>query len=104
MAIKVLIRRNVPIDKAREIIPLFRKMRSLATIQQGYISGETLKSLDRPNIFLVISNWKSSDDWEKWLLSKDRQFKKKSMRYWAVKRNTKYFTTVFRNDESTCVV
>ena len=73
MAVKVLIKRNVPIDKAREIIPLFRKMRSLATVQRGYISGETLKSLDRPDIFLVISNWKSSDDWEKWLLSKERQ-------------------------------
>ncbi len=73
MAVKVLIKRVVPEGKAKEIIPLFRKMRSLATVQQGYISGETLKSLDRPNIYLVISNWKSSDDWEKWLLSKERQ-------------------------------
>jgi heme oxygenase (mycobilin-producing) len=73
MAVKVLIKRVVPEDKARQIIPLFRKMRSLATIQRGYISGETLKSLDRPDIFLVVSNWKSSADWEKWLLSKERQ-------------------------------
>ena len=73
MAVKVLIKRNVPEEKARKIIPLFRKMRSLATGQQGYISGETLKSLDQPNVFLVISNWRSSDDWEKWLLSKERQ-------------------------------
>ena len=73
MAVKVLIKRDVPEDKARQMIPLFRKMRSLATVQRGYISGETLKSLDRPNIFLVVSNWKSSNDWEKWLLSKDRQ-------------------------------
>lgn len=73
MAIKVLIRRVVPEEKARSMIPLFRKMRSLATQQRGYISGETLKSLDHPDIFLVISNWKSSADWEKWLLSKERQ-------------------------------
>jgi len=73
MAVKVLIKRPVPDEKAKAIIPLFRKMRSLATGQQGYISGETLKSLDRPNIFLVISNWRSSDDWEKWLISKERQ-------------------------------
>jgi len=73
MAIKVLIKRTVPDEKARKIIPLFRKMRSLAMGHQGYISGETLKSLDRPNIFLVISNWRSSDDWEKWLISKERQ-------------------------------
>lgn len=73
MAIKVLIKRNVPEDKAREMIPLFREMRALATIQPGYISGETLKSLDQPEVFLVVSHWKSSEDWEKWLLSKERQ-------------------------------
>jgi heme-degrading monooxygenase HmoA len=73
MAIKVLIKRNVPEGKAKKIIPLFRKMRALATIHEGYISGETLKSLDKPDVFLIISNWKSSEDWEKWLISKDRQ-------------------------------
>jgi len=73
MAVKILIKRTVPQDKAREIIPLFRQMRSLANNQPGYISGETLKSLDRPDTFLIISSWQSSDYWGKWLLSKDRQ-------------------------------
>ena len=73
MAVKILIKRTVPEDKAKEMIPLFRQMRVLATSQPGYISGETLKSLDKPNTFLVISTWHSSDDWEKWLLIKDRQ-------------------------------
>ena len=73
MAVKTLIKRTVPQDKAREIIPLFRQMRSLANNQPGYISGETLKSLDRPDTFLVISTWQSSDDWGKWLLSRERQ-------------------------------
>ena len=73
MAVKILIKRNVPQDKAREMIRLFRQMRSLATEQSGYISGETLKSLDRPDLFLVISTWQSSEDWEKWLLNEGRQ-------------------------------
>ena len=73
MSIKVLIKRNVPQEKARQMIPLFRKMRSIATNQPGYISGETLKSLEQPELFLVISNWQSSDDWEKWLISRERQ-------------------------------
>lgn len=73
MAVKVLIKRIVPADKAKEMIPLFRQMRSLATNQSGYISGETLKSLDRPDSFLVISTWQSPNYWEKWLLSKERQ-------------------------------
>ena len=73
MSIKVLIRRTVPREKSREMLTVFREMRSLASAQEGYISGETLKSSDQPDVFLVISTWESSDHWEKWLLSKERQ-------------------------------
>ena len=73
MSIKVLITRTVPREKSREMLQLFREMRSLASNQPGYISGETLKSSDRPDVFLVISTWESPDGWEKWLLSKERQ-------------------------------
>ena len=73
MSVKVLIQRTVPEDKAREMLQLFREMRSLAITQPGYISGETLKSNDRPDLFLVIGTWESAGDWEQWLLSKDRQ-------------------------------
>jgi heme-degrading monooxygenase HmoA len=73
MSVKVLIKRTVPRNKSLEMVKLFREMRALATAQSGYISGETMKSNDIPDSFLVISTWESSDDWEKWLLSKDRQ-------------------------------
>jgi len=73
MSIKVLITRIVPQDKARDMLNLFREMRSLATTQDGYISGETLKSSDRPDIFLVISTWESASDWENWLKNRTRQ-------------------------------
>lgn len=73
MVVKVFIKRAVPADKAKEMIPLFRQMRVLATNQSGYISGETLKSLDRPDSFLVISTWQSSEYWEKWLLNQERR-------------------------------
>jgi heme-degrading monooxygenase HmoA len=73
MAIKVFIKRVVPEGKAKEIIPLFREIRSLATNHSGYISGETLRSMDRPDLFLVISTWHSSNDWKKWLGSEDRK-------------------------------
>jgi heme-degrading monooxygenase HmoA len=73
MSIKVLITRTVPQEKARDMLNLFREMRSLATIQDGYISGETLKSSDRLDIFLVISTWESASDWETWLKNRTRQ-------------------------------
>jgi heme-degrading monooxygenase HmoA len=73
MAIKILIRRNVPENKAREMIPLFRKMRKLANEQPGYITGETMRNLEKPDEFLVISTWETSDDWKRWVQSNDRQ-------------------------------
>ena len=72
MAVKILIRRQVPQEKAREMIPLFRQMRASATAQPGYITGETLRSLDNPRQFMVISTWQSSDDWNRWLQSTAR--------------------------------
>jgi heme-degrading monooxygenase HmoA len=73
MAVKALIKRVVPEKKAREMIPLFRQMRALAMNQDGYISGETLRNLNNPEEFLVISSWQSSNEWIKWLNSPQRQ-------------------------------
>ena len=72
MAVKILIRRTVPLDKAKDLIPLFRQMRTLAMEQPGYIYGETLRRLNRPEQFLVISTWKSSKDWEAWMKTEKR--------------------------------
>ena len=72
MAVKVFIKRLVPQDKARAMIPLFRQMRASAATQSGYITGETLRSLDKPEEFMVISTWQSSEDWKKWLQSNER--------------------------------
>jgi len=73
MAVKILIRRKVPENKAREMIPLFRKMRTLANEQPGYITGETMRNLEKPDEFLVISTWETSKDWERWVQSAERQ-------------------------------
>ncbi len=73
MAIKVLIKRTVSETNAKEMIPLFRKMRSLAMNQEGYISGETLRNFNNPEEFIVISSWESSDAWTRWLNSSQRQ-------------------------------
>lgn len=73
MTVRILIRRTVPEDKARNLIPMFREIRQLALQQEGYISGETLRNYNNPEEFLIISSWQSVSDWESWLKSKDRQ-------------------------------
>ncbi len=74
MSVEVLIRRKFIKVKASEIAPLIVKLRSLATMQPGYISGETLKCIDPPgeSEYLVRSTWRSAEDWKKWLHSKER--------------------------------
>ena len=66
MAVQVLIRRKIMETKAKEVAPLIVKLRSLATIQPGYISGETLVSHDDPQDVLVIGTWQDMESWQAW--------------------------------------
>jgi hypothetical protein len=47
MAVKILIKRSLPLDKAKaqHIVSIFRQLRMLALEQEGYISSETLRSM-----------------------------------------------------------
>ena len=72
MTIKVLIKRRVQESKSKELNLLFVKLRGLAMAQKGYIGGETLKRVDAPGEYLIVSRWQSIDDWTRWLVSKER--------------------------------
>lgn len=73
MAVKVVIKRKFKIDNPEELIPLLTELRIHAKDQPGYISGETLRSLDNPEDYLVFSKWETADDWKKWSDSKERR-------------------------------
>jgi len=73
MPVKVIIKRKWKIEQPEELLPLLTEMRSHAQKQAGYISGETLRSLDDPEDYMVISQWETVDDWQKWLQSKERR-------------------------------
>ncbi len=59
-------------EKASKLAPLIVELRSLATVQPGYITGKTFRCLDCPGEYIVISTWNSLDDWNNWLQSKQR--------------------------------
>ena len=73
MPVQVIIKRKWQVDKPEKLLPLLTEIRSRAKEQPGYISGETLRSLDDPEDFIVISKWETVDDWQKWLHSKERR-------------------------------
>jgi len=72
MAVKIMIRRKVPPNKAKELTILLMKLRSLTVSNPAYISGETLYRIDDPEENMVISTWQSADDWRKWVLNPER--------------------------------
>ena len=67
MTVKILIKRNVQEKKVIELTMLLKRLRSLTLNQPGYISGETLKRMDKPNECMVISTWRSAEDWNAWV-------------------------------------
>ncbi|OPX39446.1 MAG: antibiotic biosynthesis monooxygenase [Deltaproteobacteria bacterium] len=72
MTIKIIITRKVSKDKEANLLPLLIQLRALATAQPGYISGETLRNIQDPEEYLVISTWQSKENWDKWVSSPQR--------------------------------
>ncbi len=73
MAVKIIIKRSAPGEKMEELIQLLKQLRALALKQNDYISGETLKRIDKPGQNLVISTWDSIDAWNAWLDLEERK-------------------------------
>ncbi len=73
MAIRVLIERKIIFENEPSLNNLLMKLRGKAMLARGYISGETLRSLDDPNEYLVISTWNSLQDWKAWEADKERK-------------------------------
>jgi heme-degrading monooxygenase HmoA len=72
MTVKVLLKRSVPEDKAEELRELIDQLRSATVGQPGYVAGETLRRIDKPGEFLVISKWRSLFAWQQWYDSEKR--------------------------------
>src|SRR6266511_972961 len=78
MAVKILIHRKIKPGKEKELSEAVRALRFQAMVARGYISGETMHSVEDPSIQLVISTWKSIEDWNNWINTPERKaFQKK---------------------------
>jgi heme-degrading monooxygenase HmoA len=72
MTVKIFIKRSVSSANILDLTILLKKLRSLTLNQSGYIYGETLKRVDKPDECMVISTWRSLDDWNSWLNNEER--------------------------------
>ena len=62
----------VPDSSIPELTILLKRLRSITLMQPGYISGQTLKRLDKVNESMVISSWRSVEDWNNWVNNSKR--------------------------------
>ncbi|SDO80666.1 antibiotic biosynthesis monooxygenase family protein [Desulforhopalus singaporensis] len=72
MSVKIFIKRKINNDNMAELTVLLKKLRTLTLEQPGYISGETLARIDKKDECMVISTWRSVEDWNKWVNSPKR--------------------------------
>lgn len=66
MLVKVLIKRTFKSGTKKEVAALLNEFRSGAMNRPGYVSGETLFSIDDAQVMLVISTWESLESWAAW--------------------------------------
>ncbi len=72
MSVKIFIQRKITEKNIIELTILLKKLRSLTISQPGYISGETLRRVDQADECMVISTWRSVEDWNNWVKNEKR--------------------------------
>ena len=73
MAVKILIKRKIKDGNMRAAARLLINSRKGAMTQRGYISSETMCSLDDPAQVVVMSMWQKKEDWDSWKNSSVRE-------------------------------
>jgi heme-degrading monooxygenase HmoA len=71
--IRVVIERKLSQEGDEEIQHAMRDLRREAINQPGYVSGETLRDTANPYHFLIISTWRTREEWETWANSVRRR-------------------------------
>ena len=84
MAVKILIKRKFKNGNLNAASRLLINNRSGAMNQPGYISSETMQSLDDPQKITVASMWHTIDDWEAWKNSETRKANEKEFEDYLV--------------------
>ena len=72
MAVQIFINRKVQTENAAQLSILLKKLRVLTLEQPGYLSGETFNRIDKKDECMVISTWRSVEDWNSWVNSPKR--------------------------------
>lgn len=73
MQAKIVIERHIKPGQEGQALAIAVEIRSIATRQPGYISGETLIDTSDHGTIIVVSTWRSVEDWKRWEVHDDRK-------------------------------
>ncbi|MDO8724036.1 MAG: antibiotic biosynthesis monooxygenase family protein, partial [Syntrophales bacterium] len=69
MIVKIFIQSKSNPAKEKEFKQLLQELRIKAMQAEGFISGETMQSVEDPSVHLTIGTWKSITNWNSWINS-----------------------------------
>ena len=72
MPVRIIIKRHVKKECRDKVLKLLGEFRKQAIRQPGYISGETLLNHYDPNGLVVLSTWRTVENWICWQNSDER--------------------------------
>ncbi len=71
--IRVIIEREVAEGLEKYYEKAVAELLNVITAAPGYLSGESLAEIHRPNHYVVITRWSNEDAWNRWFHSAERQ-------------------------------
>ncbi len=71
--IRVIIERWLAEGGDVAIEKMMRDLRQAAIHTPGYVTGETLRDVADPQHFVIISTWRTREEWKTWAASPKRQ-------------------------------
>ena len=71
--IKVIIEREIAEGLESFYEKAIARLLDVMTSAPGYVSGDSLVDIHRPNHYYVVTNWVSEDAWRRWRASSERQ-------------------------------
>jgi heme-degrading monooxygenase HmoA len=71
--IRVVIERWLAEGGYEAIEKIMRDLRREAIHSPGYVTGETLRDVADPHHFVILSTWRTREEWETWAASEMRQ-------------------------------
>jgi len=68
--IRVVVERQL--QHGEDLGRLLTELKMISILHKGHVSGETLRSIQNPDVVAIISTWQSLDDWKAWESSLER--------------------------------